>query len=139
MLIDLESEVESAIKLVYKEQHNQLFNLTNYQVHYFEMRRNQNNLLKQMTPKLEKLNLKSKESKLLGELFHETGHQLSEKNSGKSLIDQIEELLETYRSRELPKTREEFEQRALLYQLLHELERFIELKVDFYGYYFESE
>ena len=37
-----------------------------------------------------------------------------------------------------PKTREEFETRATLLQLLRELENFIQLKVDFYQRYAED-
>lgn len=51
------------------------------------------------------------------------------------MIDDIEQLLETFRHGDLPQTREEFERRAVLFQLLQDLERFILLKVEFYQDY----
>ncbi|MBZ4265694.1 aromatic acid exporter family protein, partial [Streptococcus pneumoniae] len=50
----------------------------------------------------------------------------------------IESYLQVFRNRSLPKTREEFETRATLLQLLRELENFIQLKVDFYQRYSEE-
>ena len=44
----------------------------------------------------------------------------------------IERYLEVFRNRSLPKTREEFETRATLLQLLREAKTFIQVKVDFY-------
>ncbi|MDT5544414.1 aromatic acid exporter family protein, partial [Streptococcus pneumoniae] len=51
------------------------------------------------------------------------------------LLDEIERYLEVFRNRSLPKTREEFETRATLLQLLREAKTFIQVKVDFYQKY----
>ena len=48
------------------------------------------------------------------------------------MLDEIERYLEVFRNRSLPKTREEFETRATLLQLLREAKTFIQVKVDFY-------
>jgi len=53
-------------------------------------------------------------------------------------LNDIESYLQVFRNRNLPKTREEFETRATLLQLLRELENFIQLKVDFYQRYSEE-
>ncbi|EHI69824.1 aromatic acid exporter family protein [Streptococcus ictaluri] len=135
MIKELDQVLENALQLVYREQHNSLFQQTNYQVHYFEMRRNQNRLLNQMAVNLNKVTNQSRESILLSHLFHETACQLSEENSALTLIEDIEQLLEVFRQRDLPQSRQEFEDRAILFQLLQELERFIDYKVAFYQDY----
>lgn len=135
LIKNLDKILDEALKLVYRERHNQLFQQTNYQVHYFEMRRQQNRLLGQMAINVNTLMRQSKESILLSHLFHETACQLSEQNPALTLIDDIEQLLETFRHGDLPQTREEFERRAVLFQLLQDLERFILLKVEFYQDY----
>lgn len=135
MIETLDEILEDALQLVYRERHNTLFQQTNYQVHYFEMRRNQNRLLNQIAVNVEKITSQSRESILLSHLFHATARQLSETNSALMLIDDIEQLLDTFRQRELPKTREEFERRAVLFQILQDLERLILLKVSFYRDY----
>lgn len=47
----------------------------------------------------------------------------------------IQALLAYYRERPLPVNRQEFENRARLFQLLNDLSRFIALKVAFYQTY----
>lgn len=90
-----------------------------------------------MATNINRCYLDSPENILLAHLFHETASQLSLKNPAITLIDDIEQMLVTFRGRNLPRSREEFETRAILFQLLRDLERFIQLKVDFYQTYKE--
>lgn len=139
-LIDkLEETLTKALELVYIESDNQIFQSTNYQVHYFEMRREQEKILKGMAESIRSLTLKSEESQLLAQLFEGTADQLSQENPATALLTQLHEFRDHFRERALPETREEFESRALLFQLLGDLERFIQLKVDFYSSYQLSE
>ncbi|MEX2785247.1 aromatic acid exporter family protein [Streptococcus sp. H49] len=131
-LNELDETLEQALRLVYLEHHNQLFQQTNYHVHYFEMRRQQTKLLRQMADHINHCHLKGRESQQLAQLFQETALQLSEDNTGLGLIEEIEKLLLVFRQAELPQTRQEFERRATLFQLLQDMERFIQIKVDFY-------
>lgn len=135
-LIDgLESTLSAALELVYIESNNQLFQSTNYQVHYFEMRREQEKILKEMADSIAMLDLQSEESRILAQLFEGTAQQLSQENPGESLLRDLNAFKRHFRERALPATRAEFESRALLFQLLVDLERFIQLKVDFYSSY----
>ncbi|MTB56867.1 aromatic acid exporter family protein [Streptococcus uberis] len=131
----LENLLEEALALVYRESANQLFQQTDYQIHYFEMRRRQCHLLREMVKISQNIWESQRETVLLAHFIHETASQLSEKNSAKTLIDDIHLLLETYRQRELPKTRSEFENRAQLFKLLQTLEDFIREKTEFYQRY----
>ena len=70
MIKRLDKILEEALQLVYRERHNRLFHQTNYQVHYFEMRRQQNRLLGQMAVNVNKISSQSRESILLSHLFH---------------------------------------------------------------------
>ena len=69
---------------------------------------------------------------ILVQLFKKTAQQLSQENPAQDLLDDISQYLAIFRERPLPKTREEFETRATLLQLLRDLEIFIQVKVDFY-------
>ena len=136
LINELDKILEDALQLVYHDSSNHLFHHTNYHIHYFEMRQQQNQLLRQMALNINQCRLEVRESVLLAHLFHETAAQLSQQNPALNLIDDINQMLETFRQRELPKTREEFETRAILFQLLQDLERFIQLKVSFYQDYY---
>lgn len=72
---------------------------------------------------------------ILAQLFSKIAGQLSQTNPASDLLDEIERYLEVFRNRSLPKTREEFETRATLLQLLREAKTFIQVKVDFYQKY----
>ena len=69
---------------------------------------------------------------ILAQLFKKTAQQLSQENPAQELLNDITQYLAIFRERPLPKTREEFETRATLLQLLRDLENFIQVKVDFY-------
>ncbi|HEM6582742.1 MULTISPECIES: aromatic acid exporter family protein [Streptococcus] len=135
LITQLDKILDEALKVVYLDRHNQLFQQTNYQVHYFEMRAAQNKILRTMAGNINKCLLEGRENVILSSLFERAAQQLSRENSAKELLLDIELFHATFRERPLPQTREEFETRATLFQLLHDMETFIRLKVDFYEVY----
>ena len=138
LIKELDKILQQALQLVYLDHSNHLFHQTNYHIHYFEMRRAQNRILLDMAGNINTCRLAASESFILAKLFLKTAKQLSQANPGHDLLDEIEEYLAVFRKRPLPKTRQEFETRATLLQLLRDLETFIELKVDFYRNYQEE-
>ncbi|MFQ7323665.1 MAG: hypothetical protein ACLRPC_04470 [Streptococcus sp.] len=72
-------------------------------------------------------------------LCKETASQLSPgKSSSISCLIEINRYLAVFRERPLPRSRQEFETRATLLQLLRDLETFISIKVEFYQNYQEE-
>lgn len=134
-LVALNQELEAALTTVLAERDNRLFKQTNYDVHYVEMRQVQAQLLEQMMTTLPDCFLESEESKVLAGIFYLTASQLKTANPGTYLMADIQALLAYYRERPLPVSRQEFENRARLFQLLNDLSRFIALKVAFYQTY----
>ncbi|HFR3538906.1 TPA: aromatic acid exporter family protein [Streptococcus suis] len=139
LITQLDQTLDEALKVVYLDRHNQLFQQTNYQVHYFEMRAAQNKILRTMAGNINKCLLEGRENVILSSLFERAAQQLSRENSAKELLLDIDLFHATFRERPLPQTREEFETRATLFQLLHDMEAFIRLKVDFYEVYKDQE
>ena len=132
---ELDSLLEEALRLVYLEHSNHLFHQTDYHIHYFEMRQSQSRILRNMAQQINPCQLAASETLILAQLFSKIAGQLSQTNPASSLLDDIERFLEVFRNRSLPKTREEFETRATLLQLLREAKTFIQVKVDFYKKY----
>ncbi|MGT2667578.1 aromatic acid exporter family protein [Streptococcus rifensis] len=135
----LRQEIKVAKRLVYRERENRLFSQIDYDLHYLDMRHNQVKLLAVMAWNLQSCRLELTEAKLLASLFELTADQLSEHNPATYLLADIEAMLEQFRARDLPQTRQEFETRAILFQVLTDLTRFIQLKIDFYATYSENE
>lgn len=132
LINQLDKTLKEAEEVVYLERHNQVFKTTDYHVHYFSMRADQNKILRQMAEIIKRLALKTPESIILAQLFQEVASEISQKNSGLEQLRAIDDFLVTFRQRELPKTRQEFENRAILFQLLNDMKLFIQMKVDFY-------
>ena len=126
------SEARSYVRL---EEENHLTKEVTYDYQYFEMRRDQSKLLEIMAANLNEFRWDGEEMAILSGMFKQTAQQLAEQNTASQLIDDIEDLLEQFRERSLPQTRCEFEKRAQLYQLLRDLKRFVQLKVDFFQTY----
>ena len=116
LIKELDSILKDALNLVYLDHSNHLFHQTNYHIHYFEMRKRQNDILRDMAENVNRCQLAASESMILAQ----------------ELLNDITQYLAIFRERPLPKTREEFETRATLLQLLRDLETFIQVKVDFY-------
>ena len=102
------------------------------------MRKRQNDILRDMAENVNRCQLAASESMILAQLFKKTAQQLSQENPAQDLLDDITQYLAIFRERPLPKTREEFETRATLLQLLRDLETFIQVKVDFYQQFHEE-
>ncbi len=135
-LVDqLDKLLDEALKLVYLDHSDHLFHQTDYHIHYFEMRQRQSRILRNMAQQINTCHLAASESLILAQLFSKIAAQLSQTNPAHDLLDDIERYLQVFRNRSLPKTREEFETRATLLQLLREAETFIQVKVDFYQKY----
>ena len=131
----LKEKLSEAREYVRLEAENHLTKEVTYDYQYFEMRRDQTKLLEIMATNLNEFRWDGEEMAILSEMFKQTAQQLTEQNTASQLIDDIEELLEQFRERPLPQTRLEFEKRAQLYQLLRDLKRFVQLKVDFFQTY----
>lgn len=136
LINELDDLLNKALETVYLDKDNRVFQRTNYHVHYFEMRQAQNTILRNMARLMNQLDRQSPEGILLAQLFAETAEELSETNSGEELLAGIGDFLATFRKRELPKTRAEFENRALLFQLLNDMQHILQLKLDFYHHHY---
>lgn len=135
ILVLLKQAICNGKNEVYHEQANRLFTQTDYDVHYFDMRKQQEKLLEVMMKNINLCSMEVREAKILAGMFYITANQLAEVNPATYLLEDIEQLLNQFRQRSLPQTREEFEKRAILFQLLNDFTNFIQCKVDFYDDY----
>lgn len=135
---DLDSILDNATDLVLAESENKPWKETNYYLKYFEMRKNQTRILRYIQQNILLCTIPVKEGKILAGLLYLTADQLHESNTGEFLLEDIRLLLQQFRESDLPQTREEFENRALLFQLLNDFTRFIQLKKTFYDQHGEN-
>lgn len=124
--------IEELYEMALEDFENQLFYKDDYYMSYAQMRSRQANVLRRMLDSLQHLNLKTAQNTTLANMFKITSEEFKQTNSGSSLLESISELYTFYRSTDLPKDRQEFENRAILYHILLEFERFLDIKHQFY-------
>lgn len=139
-LIDLCKKITKLEKLALFEFENSQFSKDSkdYYIRYGQMRKSQYVILKGMNEDLTNVKPNTDENRILASMFSETAEQLDESNTGVELLTKISHLYRVYRDSELPKTREEFESRAVLYNVLTDFEKFLAVKRDFYLEFGES-
>lgn len=102
-----------------------------YYVRYMEMRIKQYEVLKIMSDHLDNVTKYYEQNRLVASLSELVSDQFHELNTAKELMDDLCDYLEIFRGQDLPKTREEFENRSSLYQYIRDLQRLLEIKKKF--------
>lgn len=128
---NLEGRLEAARKRAYRNLNNYLFMESNYYVEYMEMRVQQLHTLKRMRGHFQRFFMTYEQTIMTAEFTEEVAKALHEENTAEGLLEELYKLRDTYKVMELPKTREEFENRAMLFQFLNDLEEFLIIKYEF--------
>ncbi|MDY4947750.1 MAG: aromatic acid exporter family protein [Clostridium cadaveris] len=132
--VDIE-KVEKLIldtrEIAYKINNNYLFKNDCYYINYMDMRIMQLDTIRRMKNHFERLNMKYEQAVILSEFTLNVSVNVHEKNDCIKLIEELQILREEYKKMELPKTREEFENRATLFQFLNDLEDLLTIKKEF--------
>lgn len=125
--INLEKSNETAYKIV----NNNFFKSSSYYTDYISMRRNQFDTIRKMRGNFERFSMPVEQMKNMSQFLRRVAEDFSEYNDCKELLYGLEKLKLQYKEMELPKTREEFENRAQLLNLLNDLEDFLNIKRNF--------
>lgn len=111
----------------YKEMENRLLAETKYYLAYMGLRKNQLLILRRIQTYLEWPDSFPKQARYLARLFMSVSSSFHEYNNARGLLEELEDVKQQMRLQPLPVTREEFEARAVLFQVLLELEQFLVL------------
>jgi uncharacterized membrane protein YgaE (UPF0421/DUF939 family) len=128
----LKQELAIAKENAYQYTNNQLLNKETFYVSYFNMRKQQFAILKRMREHFSKITMSYEVTYIIADFINQIANNISIKNKADRLMQVLNESRLTFKSMELPKTREEFENRALLYQFLNDIEYFLNIKIDFH-------
>jgi len=110
---------------------NHLFKNNDYYVSYIDMRTIQLEAIKRMQRHFLRFYMKYDQTRILSEFTNDVAMNIHEDNDCIELIDKLNLLRKDYKNMELPKNRTEFENRALLFQFLNDLEDFLIIKKEF--------
>jgi uncharacterized membrane protein YgaE (UPF0421/DUF939 family) len=131
ILVEVENFINQAMIRAQSNEENHLIVDASYYVHYIRMRKMQFDILSRMFDLVCKVDMNLEQAEWIADLTEEFAYSLSESNSGEGLLENLKTVLDFARKGELPKSRREFENRAILFQYLSEFRHMVELKREF--------
>ena len=128
ILIGLEKKLKESQDRAYKIANNQLLKGDTYYIDYINMRINQFGIIKKLRAHFERFYMSFEQTNMISKFTRNVADQIKEENDCSDLLKKLEILKEDFRKMSLPKTREEFENRAQLLQFLNDMEDFLNIK-----------
>ncbi len=127
----LQEDINLGLTYAYANMNNTLFQESEYFIRYMEMRKHQLQILTEIYKKIISLHSVPKQALPISLFIESIANSLAESNNAKGLIQLEDSLEEEYRQSSLPLTREEFEDRAVLYMILKDFKMFLLVKEQF--------
>lgn len=145
----LEEQIRKAEEIAWYNHHNtvreRIFNVkhhvrrtdapaisTHWDVQYVKMRKDQCEVLYEMCKKTIQIQVPPIQAGHIAAFLKKMALEYHEKNDGEKLLRELDRLFDEMREASLPKEREEFESRAVLYVFMLDMKEFIDLKNAFY-------
>lgn len=128
---ELERLLEQARMQANRAADNALTLDLNYYREYIDMRMNQFLVLQRIQIGLLRLNGAPSQAEQIAVFLRRISSTFGESNNAAALLDDANQIRAEFRASELPRTREEFEDRAALLHIFNELEHFLLLKSTF--------
>lgn len=128
---ELERQVVDAQSKAYKYANNYLFATVSPYEKYFGMRSRQLQVMGYMREHYSRLSMTYQETEVVADFALKVASSIKGQIKAVQLLEELEELRDYFKKTPLPQTREEFENRAMLYQFLNDLEHFLEIKQAF--------
>lgn len=127
----LQADISAGEKQAFAYMNNTFFQESKYFIEYMNMREQQTVVLWEIYKKIVSIRRILPQTEQVSDLLHETAVSFGESNNARGLQAKLSEVLGQMKDSPLPATREEFEDRAVLYSILMDLEYFLQLKRDF--------
>lgn len=128
---ELQRILKEGTESAYRHLNNYIINDVKYYVQYMEMRTLQYEILKYMRSHFTKFYMTFEQTEIVAAFTEKVASDFCEYNNAKELLKELSEVINMFKLQELPKTREEFENRAMLFQFLNDMEALLELKKNF--------
>lgn len=124
-LLNAHGIIEEGAQRSIRNRENRLWSQQSYWTTYFEMRRQQLYSIQQMLTELALVYEKWPQGELIAKLLEQLASDVKSDVYRGRTEQMVFELMKSFREMELPRTREEFEVRAALFTLLHEVDRYL--------------
>lgn len=130
-LLNVETLIDDLLEKAYEDAGNKLLSETRYQISYLEMRKSQLSILEDIRESIRLVSNRLPHALEIADFMERMSLEFTESNNVKDLLVELDGLYEFFRDKRLPETREEFEDRAILFHILKDLDKFLETKRTF--------
>jgi uncharacterized membrane protein YgaE (UPF0421/DUF939 family) len=125
--------LEEAKKLAFQDIENRLLRDENIYFHYFKMREKQFEIIERVLPIVTSITKTVTQGKMWADFLENLSENIKPENTADIFIEKLNEMKKEFEEMDLPKTREEFENRAALLQLTNEMHMYLIIKSSFKG------
>jgi len=131
-IMSIKENLREFIKEAYEFQENTFHSHPAYYIDYFVMRLNQCRVLYNIYFEIQGIvPMPERQSKIISDYIMYLSYYVVEINVPNAQLEKLNKIFEAMKMEVLPKTREEFESRAILYHLLKDIEKFLIFKLNF--------
>jgi uncharacterized membrane protein YgaE (UPF0421/DUF939 family) len=123
--------LEEAKSYAFRDVENHFLRDENDYFHYFKMREKQFEVIERVLPIVTSLTVTLPQGKMIAHFLEELSENIQPGNTAYIYLGKLKEMKNEFEEMELPKTREEFEVRAALLQLVKEMNEYLIIKSSF--------
>lgn len=120
--------IDEAQVLAYRDVENRLLRNENMYYHYFKMREKQFEIIERVLPIVISISYTVEQGEMVADFIDELSANIHPGNTADRFLNKLYEMKSSFKGMDLPKTREEFEARAALYQFVREMEQYLWIK-----------
>ena len=106
-------------------------NQNTYELDYIRMREHQSVILREIYINIKNIAYLPKQAEQVATLLGQIEQDYHKDNTVEGLLGELDVLLSDMKEQELPRSREEFEARAILFYILMQIKNLLQLKRDF--------
>jgi uncharacterized membrane protein YgaE (UPF0421/DUF939 family) len=123
--------LEEAKSLAFLEVENHFLRDEDIYFRYFKMREKQFEIIERVLPIVTSITKTVTQGKMIADFLEELSENIHFENTAHIFLDKLKEMKKEFEEMELPKSREEFEVRAALLQLVKEMNSYLIIKSSF--------
>lgn len=127
----LEEHLHLGLERAHEQAGNTMSEADLYYIEYMEMRMQQCAMLQTLRSRVQRMRGMPKQAKVVSQYLEYLARYVHEENIPDKQIEKLQQVFGQMKLEELPKDREEFENRAILYHVLMDLEEFLFVKQRF--------
>ncbi|MFE8695528.1 aromatic acid exporter family protein [Cytobacillus sp. FJAT-53684] len=120
--------INEAESLAFRDVENRFLQNENVYHHYFKMREKQFEIIERVLPIITSISYTASQVDMVADFIEELAENIHPGNTANRFLDKLYDMKALFKKMDLPKTREEFEERAALYQFVQEMEQYLWIK-----------